>query len=100
MTLNCFPRSVISAHFHETEEGEVKKRKGRRFKRKRYYAAGVNDVWPQDQHDKWGPRFGLWFHNSLDATSAWNNWLKVWWTNSNPRLIAKYFLDCCREMKG
>ncbi|KIJ93582.1 hypothetical protein K443DRAFT_27227, partial [Laccaria amethystina LaAM-08-1] len=68
-------RSVISAHFHETEEGE-------------------------DQHDKWGPRFGLWFHNSLDATSAWNNWLKVWWTNSNPRLIAKYFLDCCCEMKG
>ena len=31
----------------------------RRFHRRKFHAAGVNDVWAQDQHDKWGPRFGL-----------------------------------------
>ncbi|KAF8876610.1 hypothetical protein CPB84DRAFT_412719 [Gymnopilus junonius] len=93
-------RKIIEAYLLATEPNEVKKRKGRRFKRKRYYAAGVNDVWAQDQHDKWGHKYGLWFHSSLDTYSSWINWLKVWWTNSNPRLILNYYLTACREMSG
>ena len=95
-----FFSNVVGDYLRRTEPEKVAQRKGRRFKRKRYYAAGVNDVWPQDQHDKWGPRFGLWFHCSLDAYTGYLNWLKVWWTNKNPRLIAKFYLDCCRKMKG
>ncbi|KAF8870865.1 hypothetical protein BD779DRAFT_1478582 [Infundibulicybe gibba] len=91
-------RALISAYLKETEPEAVKARSGCRYKHKHYYAAGVNDVWPMDQHNKWGPRFGLWFHNSLDAFTGYNNWLKVWWTNSNPRLIAKYYIDTCCEM--
>ncbi|OAX32928.1 hypothetical protein K503DRAFT_860077 [Rhizopogon vinicolor AM-OR11-026] len=63
----------------------------------RFWCAGVNDVWPQDQHDKW-MRFGLWLHISLDPFTGWINWLKIWWTNKNPRLIARYYLDCCRKL--
>jgi hypothetical protein len=32
--------------------------------------------------------FGLWLHISLDPFAGWINWLKVWWTNKNPRRIA------------
>jgi hypothetical protein len=78
----------------------VKERLACRFKRKRFYAAGINDVWVQDQHDKWGTCFGLWLHNNLDPFTGFNNWLKVWWTNSNPRLIAKYYIDTVRANKG
>ena len=87
-------------YLHETEPDAVKARRRRRFKRRRFYAAGVNDIWAMDQHDKWGPRFGLWLHNGIDPFISTNNWLKVWWTNKNPRLIAKYFLDYVRKYGG
>lgn len=93
-------RELVGKYLLATEHDKVKQRLGRRFKRKRYYSAGVNDVWAQDQHDKWGPQYGLWLHTSLDPHSGWINWMKVWWTNSNPRLITKYYLDCCRSMSG
>lgn len=87
-------------YLHETEPNAVKARRRRRFKRRRFFAAGVNDIWAMDQHDKWGPRFGLWLHNGIDPFIGVNNWLKVWWTNKNPRLIAKYFLDYVRKYGG
>jgi hypothetical protein len=74
-------------------------RRRKAFKRRRFWAAGVNDVWPQDQHDKWG-RYGLWLHASLEAFSGEINWIKIWWTNRNPRLIVSYYLETCRKIKG
>ncbi|KAF8510665.1 hypothetical protein BU17DRAFT_77646 [Hysterangium stoloniferum] len=76
------------------ESDEVKQHRRCGFHRCRLWAAGINDVWPQDQHDKWGP-FGLWLHAGIEAFSSEINWLKVWWTNKNPRLIVKYYLDTC-----
>ncbi|KAG1787807.1 aconitase C-terminal domain-containing protein [Suillus variegatus] len=81
-----------------TEPTAVEARRRGRLKRRHFWCAGVNDVWPQDQHDKW-LRFGLWLHISLDPFTGWINWLKVWWTNKNPRLIARYYLDCCRKLR-
>ena len=68
------------------------------FKQKHFGAAGVN-VWPQDQHNKWG-WFGLWLHAGLEAFSGEINWLKIWWTNRNPRLIMKYYIDTCQQIGG
>ena len=78
----------------------MKARRVRRFHRRKFHAAGVNDVWAQDQHDKWGPRFGLWLHNNIDPFTGYNNWLKVWWTNKNPRLIAGYYIETVRAYGG
>jgi len=89
-------RAIVSRHLHETEPDAVKARRVRRFQRRRFHAAGVNDIWAQDQHDKWGPRFGLWLHNNIDPFTGYNNWLKVWWTNKNPRLIAGYYIETVR----
>ncbi|KAH9476801.1 hypothetical protein JR316_0010716 [Psilocybe cubensis] len=91
------PRSVVYNYLQMTEPDALKARKARRFKRRRYHAAGVNDTWAQDQHDKWGPRFGLWLHHSADPFTGFLNWLKVWWTNKNPCLIAGYFIDTARK---
>ena len=81
------------------EPEQVLERHQRGFKQKHFWAAGVNDVWPQDQHDKWG-RFGLWLHAGLEAFSGEINWLKIWWTNRNPRLIMKYYIDTCWQIGG
>ncbi|KAF8236192.1 hypothetical protein L208DRAFT_1126754, partial [Tricholoma matsutake] len=60
----------------------------------------LNAVEPdKDQHDKWG-QFGLWLHAGLEVFSGKINWLKIWWTNKNPRLIAKYYIDMCRWIGG
>jgi hypothetical protein len=52
-----------------------------------------------DQHDKW-KRFGLFLHVATEPFSGHIHWLKVWWTNSNPRLILSYYLDAARMMRG
>jgi hypothetical protein len=90
---------VVSTLLRLIEPEAVRARQRRRFKRKRFWAAGVNDIWCQDQHDKW-LRFGLWFHNSIDPFTGYNNWLRVWWTNKNPRLIASFFFEAVRQLGG
>jgi hypothetical protein len=90
MCLTCRDRDLVFELLHTVEYEAVQQHRHRRLKRRRFWAAGVNDVWPQDQHDKWG-RFGIWLHASLEAFSGEINWLRVWWTNKNPKLITSYF---------
>jgi hypothetical protein len=81
------------------EPSAVAAHRQRRFKRKHYWCAGVNDIWCQDQHDKW-LRFRLFFHNSVDPFMSYNNWLKVWWTNKNPKLITRYYFEAVCKLGG
>lgn len=46
---------------HQYEPDLVKQRVRRRLKRRRFWAAGVNDVWCVDQHDKL-KQYGLALH--------------------------------------
>ncbi|KAJ7769107.1 hypothetical protein DFH07DRAFT_866763 [Mycena maculata] len=85
--------NTVKTLLRQLEPDAMRARKGKKFHRTKFYAAGVDNCWGQDQHDKWGPRFGLWLHNSIYPFIAFNNWLKVWHTNKNPHLITKYFLD-------
>lgn len=57
------------------------------------------DMWTIDQHDKW-KRFGLWLHIGLDPFNGHMEWLKIWWTNRNPRLVASYYIEAGRKAKG
>jgi hypothetical protein len=92
-------RALISNFLISTEPRAVEDRRHNRFKRKRFWCAGVNDIWCQDQHDKW-LRFGLYFHNSVDPFMSYNNWLKVWWTNKNPKLITSFYIEAARKTGG
>ncbi|KAJ7835610.1 hypothetical protein B0H13DRAFT_1913517 [Mycena leptocephala] len=57
------------------------------------------DILCFDQHDKW-KRFGLWLHLGIEPYSGWILWLKIWWTNRNPKLVTSYYLDGCRKAGG
>jgi hypothetical protein len=81
------------------EPEEVRKRKQRRLKRRRYYSAGAMEVWTIDQHDKW-VMFGLFFHVAYDPFTGKIVWLRVWWTNKNPILITNYYLTAGRHENG
>ncbi|OSC99554.1 hypothetical protein PYCCODRAFT_1372866 [Trametes coccinea BRFM310] len=67
--------------------------------RKRFWAVGVNDLWTFDQHDKW-KRFYLYLHVAIEPVSGFVLWLKVWWTNRNPRLIVRYYCDTVEEHRA
>ena len=94
-----FRRKMVLDYLNLTEREAVEFRKQKRFRRKRFWAAGVNDIWTCDQHDKW-KRFGLWFHLGLDPFPGQLQWFKVWWTNRNPQLIGSYYLEAGRKRKG
>ncbi|KZT10115.1 uncharacterized protein LAESUDRAFT_810391 [Laetiporus sulphureus 93-53] len=93
------PRALVAQYLRQIEPEAVQARRHRRFKRRRFWATGVHDIWAQDQHDKWG-RFGLYLHVSVDTFSGYINWMKIWWNNSNPRLITGYYIEAIRKLKA
>jgi len=92
-------------YFHVCEPKLIRERKAGRLKRRRFWAAGINDMLALDQHDKW-LRFGLALHNGIDPFAGRIQWMKVWTTNRNPKVILSYYLefieknDNCKFISG
>jgi len=63
---------------------------------RRFWAAGVNDIWAVDQHDKW-LQFGLALHTGIEPFSGCILWVKVWHSNRNPQLILSYYLEMVED---
>ncbi|KAF4594308.1 hypothetical protein EYR40_009111 [Pleurotus pulmonarius] len=89
-------RSVLSSYFLAYEPDLVRARRYQRFRRKRFWAAGIMDMLCCDQHDKW-KRFGLRLHTAIDPFIGKIHWIKIWYTNSDPVLITSYYLDDAME---
>ncbi|KAG2748533.1 hypothetical protein P692DRAFT_20874841 [Suillus brevipes Sb2] len=90
-------RSVLVSYFARFEPGLVRERKARRLRRRRFWAAGVNDLFAVDQHDKW-LKFGLGLHTGIEPFSGRIMWIRVWHSNRNPQLILSYYLDTIEEL--
>ena len=93
-----FNRSVVRDYFATYEPHLVRQRKACRLQRRRFWAAGVNDLWAVDQHDKW-LRFGLALHTGVEPFSGKILWIRVWHSNRNPQLILSYYLDVVDELR-
>ncbi|KAI0366367.1 hypothetical protein BV20DRAFT_1124273 [Pilatotrama ljubarskyi] len=91
------PIQLVREWLNLVEPDAVKARRHRKFKRHRFWAAGVNDMWTFDQHDKWA-RFNLFLHGCVEPVAGQIKWLKIWWNNSNPRLITSYYLESARKL--
>ena len=76
---------------------EVQHRKSRRLKRSIFWTAGLHDIWVFDQHDKWRC-FQLFLHVGIEPFSGRILWLKIWWTNHNPRLICGWYCDTVQSL--
>ncbi|KZS86345.1 hypothetical protein SISNIDRAFT_492040 [Sistotremastrum niveocremeum HHB9708] len=64
-----------------------------------YESSAVHECWSFDQHDKWR-RFHLYLHVGIEVFSGRIQWLKIWWTNRNPRLVCGWYLDVVEELGG
>ena len=94
--LTC--RSVMREYFVTYEPHLMREWKANRLQRRRFWAAGVNDIWAIDQHDKW-LRFGLALHTCIEPFSGRILWMKVWHSNHNPQLILSYYIEVVEALQ-
>ncbi|KAF9562244.1 hypothetical protein CPC08DRAFT_742208 [Agrocybe pediades] len=90
------PRDLVVSYFRIFEPQLILERKAGRLQRRRFWAAGVRDLLAVDQHDKF-KRFGLALHAGIDPFSGVIYWIRIWWTNNNPKLITSYYLDTAQK---
>lgn len=90
---------IIAEYCHKYEPHLIKLHLHCCLTRRRFWAAGVNDICAVDQHDKW-QCFGLCMHVGMDPFSGRIHWLKVWHINHNTKLIASYYLDFVQQLGG
>lgn len=75
------------------------RRKRGKYRRRQYIAAGVNEVWAMDQHDK-ARKFGIAMHVCIEPFSGYVIWAKAWHTNRNPRVVASWYLEAIKKLEG
>ncbi|XP_048045693.1 uncharacterized protein LOC125267783 [Megalobrama amblycephala] len=81
-------------------DGEgVDLRSRNRLRRRVYHNRGPNFVWHIDGYDKLKP-FGIGISGCIDGFSRSMMWLEAYKTNSDPRLIAGYFMDAVINAGG
>ncbi|KAG2128041.1 uncharacterized protein EDB93DRAFT_1268858 [Suillus bovinus] len=85
-------RRVMTEYFALYEPELVHQRKACCLQRRHFWAAGVNDLFAVDQHNKW-LQFGLGLHTGIEPFSGRIMWIQVWHSNRNPQLILSYYLD-------
>lgn len=74
------------------------RRRGR-LRRRKYCNPGPNSAWHLDGHDKLKP-YGFSIHGCIDGYSRRLLWLEVASTNKKPALVAKYYLNAVKQLKG
>lgn len=77
----------------------VARRTANRLLRRVYRCPGPNHMIHIDGYDKLKP-YGIAIHGAVDGFSRKILWLKAGYSNSNPRLIAKFYLDFIRHING
>lgn len=56
-------------------------------------------MWHIDSYDKLKP-YGICINAAIDGFSRNIIWIKAYWTNSNPRIIAGYFMEEVEKLGG
>ena len=77
----------------------VSQRLRNRLRRRQYRAKGPNYLCHIDGYDKLKP-FGFCIQGCIDGFSRRIMWLEVGSTNNDSRVVAKYFLNCIRQIGG
>ena len=77
----------------------VEMRSKRRFRRRRYAAAGPNFIWHLDGYDKFKP-YGFCIHGVIGGYSRRILWLEVGPSNNDPMITVQHFIDCVRQLRG
>ena len=92
-------RETVRQALKEIDPEGVKLRSKNRLERRKYFAAGPNDIWHVDGNDKLKP-YGFSIHGCIDGYSRKIIWLKLSPSNKNPAEIAHHYLTTVKEVNG
>lgn len=81
------------------DPGGVERRSRHKLKRSTYSAKGPNFIWHLDGYEKLKP-FGFSIPGAIDGYSRRILGLEVRSSNNNPRVVARYYLDCVKDLGG
>lgn len=77
----------------------VQLRRRNRLRRRMYRNPGPNFLWHVDSYDKLKP-YGICINGAIDGFSRMVIWLHAYSTNSDPKIIAQYFIDEVSSRNG
>ena len=77
----------------------VEIRQRNRLRRRKYNSLGPNFLWHFDGYDKLKP-YGFCINGAIDGFSRYIVWLECYTTNSDPKVIAGYFMKSVQELEG
>ncbi|XP_067660094.1 uncharacterized protein [Haliotis asinina] len=95
----CVPRDVVMLLLQILDPEGVEARKRRRLRRRQYLSRGPNNVWHIDSYDKLKP-YGMAINGCIDGFSRNIIWLDVCKTNSDPKVIAGYYIGAVQRLGG
>ena len=90
-------KETVSLTLKSLDPVGVDRRNRRKLTRREYHSFGPNHTWHIDGYDKLKP-FGIAIHEAIDGYSRRILWLKLSSSNSNPKVIADYYLCCAKEL--
>ncbi len=94
----CIPKHVVRHALTILDPDGVKRRKNRKFIKRDYVNPGPNFMWHSDSYDKLKP-YGICINGAIDGYSRRILWLEVGPSNSDPRIIASYYLQTVRQLQ-
>ena len=77
----------------------VELRRARRLRRRQYNCRGPNALWHMDGYDKLKP-YGIAINGCIDGYRRYVLWMEAFTTNSDPKLIAGYFIRTVSNIGG
>lgn len=89
-------RDDVMALMRELDPQGIQLRANWKFVRRVYISNGANHVWHVDGYDKLKP-YGFGLSGCIDGFSRKVLWLRCGASNSDPGIIAQYYLNCLCE---
>lgn len=90
---------MVRDFMHEIDPNGLKQRKSGCLLRRDYYAAGPNEQWCFDGHNKL-IKYSLAILGCVDAFTGKIMWLTTFTTNHDPRVMLKNYLQCVKKVGG
>ena len=105
MHLKCIQRgfvvnqNTVRLLLHIIDPVGIENRRRNRLRRRMYQNPGPDFMWHVDSYDKLKP-YGICINGAIDGYSRHVIWLEAYSTNSDPSIIASYYIDAVKERKG
>ena len=92
-------RETVRIIFKTLDPEGVLLRSRHRFQCRTYSVKGPKYMWHLDGYDKLKP-FGFPIHGAIDGYSRRILWLRVMCTNNDPQVIAGFYIQCIKQIRG